>query len=442
MKPGSRTERPTTPGAESHLAALLARLETLAEAPGFAVQRQVALGRALRLYVDYGRSLLLVPTDEEVAQAHLYLYADYFPEDGQLSLIEQLRDLIEVHVPAEERAWLDPLRHSYLDLLEVVEAGNGGRGGARLLRSLGDGRTDRVAGGPVGHAAPGQVLLARLVRGADRSVLTGGAVVLSAAWAWAIKQGADDWRRELESEAGDFALGEWQEFAKRFGYIFLWQFAQARLEAVRRALSRLRYRTARGEPFLYARALYEHDDPGGLAAGMALLEGWTPEPGTPGDRAPAWVQAEGGAVIARATVTPTQVWVECGGRERLDAVKHQLAGAFGYRLHFRGETAEPPPPPPIAVDLSTDETPALEVAVSEADARRLAAAFLEACYLDWADRPSPALKDATPRHAALDQRTRTQAAALIDRMERDDPSPRWCGAPAYDYGRLRAHLGL
>lgn len=444
MKPENEAGRGAEAGVEPALAALLARLETLAEAPGFAVQRQVALSRALRLYLDSARPIPLGPTEEEVAQAQLYLYADYFPEDGQLSLIEQLRDLIEVHVPAEERAWLDPLRHSYLDLLDVVETGNGG--GTFLLRSLGDGRTDRAAAGAAaGRARPGQVLLGRPVRGSTRTILVGGAVVLSAARARTIKRGADEWRRELESDLGDFALGEWQEFAKRYGYILLWQLAQARVEALRRAIGRIRYRTERGEPFLYARALYEHDDPGGLAAGMARWEGWKLESSAGGDPTTAtWVLTEGAApvVAGRVTLTPTQVWVECDGRERLDAVKHQLAGAFGYRLHFRGETVEPPAPPPIPLDLSTDEEPPLLATVSAEESRRLAAAFLEACYLDWADRPSPALKGQTPRHAALDPKTRPRAAELLVRMERDDPSPRWCGAPAYDYGRLRAHLGL
>jgi hypothetical protein len=36
--------------------------------------------------------------------------ADYFPDDGQLSLIEQVRETIDVHVPEDERAWLTPRR--------------------------------------------------------------------------------------------------------------------------------------------------------------------------------------------------------------------------------------------------------------------------------------------------------------------------------------------
>ncbi|MDE3035309.1 MAG: hypothetical protein KGJ14_04985, partial [Nitrospirota bacterium] len=102
------------------LASLLGRLERLAQEPGFQLQRATALGQALRPYAEYARVLPIAPLAEELALADLYVYADYFPTDGQLSLVEQVRDMIEVHVPQEERAWLDPLRHSYMDLLEVV----------------------------------------------------------------------------------------------------------------------------------------------------------------------------------------------------------------------------------------------------------------------------------------------------------------------------------
>lgn len=432
---------------EPALGALLGRLETLAGAPGFAVQRQVALGRALRLYLAYGDAVPLGPTAEEIGLARLYLYADFYPEDGQLSLVEQLRDTIEVHVPEDERAWLDPLRRSYMDLVEVVEVNPGEAAGTLLLRSLGDGRTDRTAAGGLARlVGSGQVLLTRVIRGRDRAVLPGVAVVLSGAHARRVKEQADEWRRELESEAGTFALGEWQEFAKRFGHILLWQLAQARLEALALASARVRYRTDAGAPFLYAMALYEHDDPDGLARGIALMEGWEPEAGAEPGRAwvfPDRVPGEPGPVVSgRLTLTPTQLWLECDGRGRLDSVKHELAATFGYRLHFRGEAAAPPARPTVAVDLTTDETPALAVTVAPEEARRLATAFLERCYLEWADLASPALDGLTPRHAAADPRLRPRVAALIDRMERDDPTRRRTGRVAYDYDRLRTHVGL
>ena len=51
--------------------------------------------------------------------------------------IEQLRDVITEHIPDEERVWLDPLKHSYLDLLEVTALP--ATGGALAVRSIGDG---------------------------------------------------------------------------------------------------------------------------------------------------------------------------------------------------------------------------------------------------------------------------------------------------------------
>ena len=41
----------------------------------------------------------LAPLPEEVELADLLLYADFYPEDGQLTLIEQLRDVITEHIP-------------------------------------------------------------------------------------------------------------------------------------------------------------------------------------------------------------------------------------------------------------------------------------------------------------------------------------------------------
>ena len=81
------------------LASLLARLQALALEPTFALPRQLALSRALRPYAEYEPRFGLSPLPEEAALAHFYLIADYLPEDGQPSLIEQVRDTITTHVP-------------------------------------------------------------------------------------------------------------------------------------------------------------------------------------------------------------------------------------------------------------------------------------------------------------------------------------------------------
>ena len=81
----------------------------------------------------------LSPLPEEVALAQLYLYADYLPNDGHSSLIEQVRDLVTEHVPEEERVWLDPLRHSYSDLLTITGLDSGKEGEILHLRCMGNG---------------------------------------------------------------------------------------------------------------------------------------------------------------------------------------------------------------------------------------------------------------------------------------------------------------
>jgi hypothetical protein len=79
-----------------------ARLERLSWAPQFSVQRDLALGRALQIYLSTSETGPLAPLPQEVRLAELFLYADFYPEDGQLTLIEQLRDVIPEHIPEEE----------------------------------------------------------------------------------------------------------------------------------------------------------------------------------------------------------------------------------------------------------------------------------------------------------------------------------------------------
>ncbi len=429
------------------LASLLARLKALALEPTFALPRQLALGKALRPYAEYEPQFGLSPLPEEVGLAQLYLFADYLPEDGQPSLIEQVRDTITTHVPLEERAWLDPLRHSNMDILAVQSSGAAGE---LTLRSLGSGAQLEVASEELSRRCkPGQVLLARVIRAGDRTVIPGVALVLSSAIGRALFDGVNEWRRAMEAEAGSFELGEWEEFAKSYSHVPLWRFAQVRLEALIRAEAGVRYRTERGQPFLYALALYEHHAWSLLRDGLSQLEGWRGEQaGSPSEGAQVsprnWVQTgdDATSVVARLTLTPAQAIVECESGARLDQVKHQLASTFGFVLHFCGEATEVPPHDLPEVDLE-EEAPAPCVVVVTAEAEReLLTAFLESVYLEWADRPSPSLNGQTPRHAMGTADDRARVAALIDTLQRDDLVARRTGRAGYDYGRLRAHVGL
>ena len=76
------------------LDALLNRLESISLEPRLAAQRQIALALALQPYFEGGGGGLLSPLPEETELADLLLYADFYPQDGQLTLIEQLRDII------------------------------------------------------------------------------------------------------------------------------------------------------------------------------------------------------------------------------------------------------------------------------------------------------------------------------------------------------------
>lgn len=443
------------------LETVLARLEALSMEPGFAAQRQLALGRALQPYVELGAASPLTPLPREVELANHYLYADFYPEDGQLTLIEQLRDLIADHVLEEERAWLDPLKHSYMDLLELLSVEGDEPAKTLRLRSLGNQSMVHLEGGEFSRGLTvGQVLLTRLIRDAQgpesgAAVPGGPAIVLSAADGRALYESAQEWRREMEARSGSFDLGEWQEFAKRYGYVFLWSFAQMRFDALLDAVVSIRYRTPDGQPYLYALALYEHHEFTYLADGLSGFErlepeaGWRPDGGKPaaadGQPVRLWVQREKSttgllSVVARVALTPTQLMIECDSQERLDIIKHRLASAFGFSLHFRGDSTTPPTRELARADLAKDEPLTLVITVEEDHA--LLASFLEKVYLEWADQGSPALGGQTPRHAAAAPATREKVAALIGEMARHDIGRRRTGQPAFDYNGLRAHVGL
>ena len=76
------------------LDAILARLDRLSLRPEFCVQREGALARVLKPYIEGDAGRLVAPLEQEIELASLYLFCDYYPEDGQLTLIEQLRDVI------------------------------------------------------------------------------------------------------------------------------------------------------------------------------------------------------------------------------------------------------------------------------------------------------------------------------------------------------------
>ena len=438
---------------------VLSRLERLSRKPEFGLQREMAHARALKPYVEGGAGRLVAPLEQEIELASLYLFCDYYPEDGQLTLIEQLRDVITEHIPEEERRWLDPLKHSYLDVLEPTSSPKSGE--VLTLRSLGD-RTSFVVPGDesINGLAAGQALLTRLVLPPDgvesgKAVWAGCGIVLSQADATALLEMAAEWRREMEMTTGSFALGEWKEFTKRFGYMLLWAFAQLRINALVDAVVHIRYRRPDGRPYLYAVALYDHHEYRFFADGLSEMSELEPEKTAPPvgrqgsaeefQPARTWVQRDGSArtdpIVAKLTLTSSQLIVECDSPQRLDQIKHRLAASLGFSLHFRGETLTPPARQLSVDELMSDEPPTLVVTPEED--RTLLNQFLEKAYLEWSDQPHLALGGQTPRHAAAASSSiRDKVSALIDEMEQHDPGRQRFGKSAFSYNRLRAHVGL
>ena len=440
------------------LDAVLVRLESLSLKPEFALQREIALAQALRPYLGGIAGRLVAPLAQETELATLFLLCDFYPGDGQLTLIEQLRDVITEHIPEEERQWLDPLKHSYFDMLELTSSPKPGED--LTLRSLGDRSLFVIPGDEsIKDLAVGQVLLTRIVLPQDggesgKAVWAGCGIVLSQADAKALIEMTAEWRREMEMTTGSFALGEWREFTKRFGYMLLWAFAQLRTDALVDAAVHIRYRRPDGQPYLYAVALYDHHEYRFFADGLSEMSEFVPEQMAPQagrqgqtDEVPparTWVQRDGSSgadsIVAKVTLTSSQLIVECDSPARLDQIKHRFAASFGFALHFRSETLVPPARQLSIAELMSDEPPPLVVTPEED--RTLLNQFLEKAYLEWSDQPHLALGGHTPRHAVASAAMRGKVGALIDEMAQHDPGRRRYGRPAFDYNRLRAHVGL
>ncbi len=433
---------------------VLARLKSLSWKPEFRLQRELAFARSLKPYLEGGAGRLVAPLEQEIELASLYLFCDYYPDDGQLTLIEQLRDVITEHIPEEERQWLDPLKHSYFDVLKPISPPKPGRD--LMLQSLADGTRLVLPGGEfVEDFATDRLLLTRVIHDpsapleSDRAVWAGCGVVVSQPEAEALLDMTSEWRREMEMTTGSFALGEWKEFAKRFGYMILWAFAQLRMNALVDAVVHIEYRNPDGQPYLYAVALYDHHEHRFFTEALSEMDEFHVEkPGSDDGRSIAgelppvrqWVQREGGKLVAKLTLTACQLIVECDSLRRLDHIKHRLAASLGFSLHFRDETLVPPTRQLSVADVMSDEPPTLVVTPEED--RMLLNQFLEKAYLEWSDQPHLALNGQTPRHAAATAALRGRVGDLIDDMERHDPGRQRFGKPAFSYNRLRAHVGL
>ena len=445
---------PTDPGLE----ALLTRLESQSLQPDFAIQRESAYRLVLKPYFDTRQLPKLSPLPEEVDIAQLYLDADYWPNDGHAALVEQIRDLITEHVPEEERVWLDPIRHSYMDLLEVRQVNSESQPTSIHLCSLGNAQEFHVPTREQNLSLKsGQILLTRLLWHPSCISFPRVALILSKTIGQMVFKLTNELRLQIEASSGEFALAEWPEFAKKYGYLMIWSLATVRKGAVSEADTRVVFLRPDGQPYLFALALYEHHEYRFLTEGLDQLEGLdveTPaltesEGSKPSESTTrVWVQPSDEAdkeslsgSKARLTLTPTQLIVETDSPDRLDSLKHQLASTFGFSLHFKGEITTPPAHSVPEVDLLSDSYNAPPVVVSSEEELKMLSTFLELVYLEWAEQPSPSLDGQTPRHYSI-KGDKSRLGTLIDQMEQQDLARRRTGTAGYDYNILRAHVGL
>ncbi len=441
---------------------LLERLEALSQKPDFLFQRELGLSQFLRPYLARGQGLTLKPLPAESELAKLYLYSDYVPNDGHLPLVEQLRKEHSEPIPEEEQVWLDPIRQSFMDLLEISALGTAGSPHEVRLKSLGDGVEYGVTSEELAtEYIPGQVLLTRLIRRPEYTFFPGVAVGLSHARGQQVYDSVRDLQREMEAEAGVFELSAWQEFSKRYGHIFIWAFAQLRWQWLLEVEDHIEFHTSRNTPYLFCVGIYEHHEPKFINEMLEDAEEWKPEslehslhPDALRDRssemAPLsiWVQQatdpsqDRPKVISRLTITPTQIFAESDSLDHFNDLKHFLAGTFGFSLHFKGEITEPPFHTIPGLDLLSDDIPPLQPIISNDEEHERLAQLLESVYLGWAEHPCPALKKDSPRHAARDKDGRTQVATLIDELEQNDLAFLRTGKRGFDYQTLRDHIGV
>ena len=398
------------------LSAVLARLDMLSQDIHFQAEREVDLGHVLQPYLENGQAWPVPPLPAEVELAKLHLFCDYFPTQGQLSLPEQLRDHITEHVPQEERVWLDPLRHSFMDVLEITAIGSTGSPYEVRMQSLGDKLEYSVTNESLAKQyQPGQILITRLIRRPEYTVFPDIAIALSHQRGLLLFESLRDLQREMEAYSGAFNLSEWQEYVKRYGHIIIWTLANLRLKWLVELEEHVRFVNSRGRPFLHCIAIYEHHAGNTFQKTIQKDSEWTgvdapraepPQSNSTVGVCPStmhvWTKRTDkpsrnqDGVIGRLTLTDTQLIAEADCLENFNELKHWLAGTFGFTLHFKSETLEPPAHLLPSCDLLSDEYPSVTETVSNEEEHRILASLLESAYLDWAEHPCPALHNKTP----------------------------------------------
>ena len=356
----------------------------------------------------------------------------HFPVGGKSAAEWLLADPAE-RLSAEERAWLEAQRASWLSVWEVQAVTPGIdltlkdqlTGATRLvLETLGS-----------RQLVPGDAMLARVVDHAGISVLVGShpRILPPVEAAEVVKT----LRRRLRRKSPVPAQRLRAESVERL-LIASWEDEIAMMTD--RATRRPELTNTDGDELLltvdhFAVAPGRRAE---VSSRVAKLRGI--EPANPGDPGDPWtfVRARDHTVLGAVRLDRTGLRLETNSIERADTLRARLEKACGGLITHRARehsSAFAPPSPGKIPRGSSARDAQLPKEVEE----RMVRKFLDRHYATWPDYPLPALDGLTPREAVGTAEGRERVRTLLKSF--DHHAARAPG-PAPDTDRIRRELGL
>jgi len=460
------TERVDGPAARSFTPAdrerALAELTAFAHRPAFTAACEAAE------VIFWGEALDGLPDDEaealdEVAQSdyafHLWLCFDFPIElDGPALAGRTLADLLleqsRGRLGAGEREYLARMRPTHLRLYEVIEVKP--EEGLWLVDLWTDQRLwvrERLA---TRQLVRWDLLAVRLMPGAD-----GDLVIDGPPYPFPASEREDllDGLRAAHTEfTRAFPGADVGTFFKQAGALF----HQLALGSAR---SRPALVTPEGDPFIFARVVFDVRDEEAVTRALASHEDLARQDdgsyvwlGVLGRKRRAARDADERRVVLESShlvpggpprpslgtfaLTGSRLVFETTSRPRARRGRRFLEGLLGESVRFRvtryqdvdraleaqepaarpGGEGRPPIPPEVEARLMTE--------------------LQDQHYRQWVDAPVPMLQDLTPRQAVRLETVRPRLIALLKEMESRAERDRREGRPAYDPGWLWAELGL
>lgn len=327
-----------------------------------------------------------------------------------------------------ERNYLDGMRDSHLRLYEIlaVKADQGFD-----LRDLWDDERVRVAERlATRHVVTWDMIAARVGRG------EGGETVLETIPHIYPATAKDDLLKDLRKAHRVFTRRFPKKSIADFFKSMAPFFHQSWLERV--ALRPFpKVRTAEGDPFIFAKVIFEVKDRGAVLAKL----GGHADVVDHGDGTYAWLEPAGvfqrslGTIVieaARLVLESTSKRRAERGRKRLESLLEEAVRFKAISYEDVGQALKHRPKP------AAKEKPA----VSPELEAELLQRFYEEHYRKWPDEPLPALGNRTPRHAARLKTLRPKLVALLKDFESHAERQRRAGQPAYDFSWMWQELGL